>query len=503
MILLYDKGRKQYILKLSNGKTYNIFYKEGVGLQASILNKRNLWVDSTLLIKDANPDFSAVIGPEDTIYILYQDKHGNIVRSSYKNGDVITKPVLNSKNPTTYNKHLEVLCVNNEVYYFYVLEYSGNKLLSYQVQNSSGVVSTPKVIDYVKDCEMPYKAFQDSDNEIYAVYKGNDLKKPQIGWKKYIREKDQWSEFKSIMEDSADRELISVAADSNQGIQLLYQRKSPQKYELIHSRKEANASQWEETGIITAGPYSFHNASLLLLNHILVCHWLKDNSIYYSTCSINGGPWSKPEKYDFYSGKPSYCMLYQSNVPEEHRNTFAAEVPGNFMGGYKLAFIQDTELKASAPSMDEVRTLFTDTLKSLSKNMEEVKQAIAEINSKLDDLDIKQSQTEIEISKLSIKSSLLDSDFSKLKERAEWISRPKETVDTSLKISAGDALFNNSEPIPGFYQEITETSAVTENYPSSAVNEFMQSSDRSKIPFMPGAGFSSITPEFLQKLAKK
>lgn len=222
---MFEHNKKQYIFKLSNGRTVNIFYKENSGIYISALNKRNLWTEAAPLVKDAMPGFSADMDKKDNIYIAFQDRHGNIVRGSYSGDNWNVKTVLNSKNPSSYDKYLHTLCIEDRVFYFYVLEYSGNKLLSYQVQSNNGNLSTPKVIDYVSSgTTIPFTVIHKPQNELYIFYKSNDKKNPLLGFKSYSFDKDQWGDFKSISNETEEGNIIATISDSDGNLHLLWQK---------------------------------------------------------------------------------------------------------------------------------------------------------------------------------------------------------------------------------------------------------------------------------------
>lgn len=380
---MYDIEKKQYILKLATGKIINIFYKEGSGIYISSLSKKNYWLEAIPLARDTSPYFSVDLDAQDNVYILFQDKHGNILRGRYNSENVSIKPVLNSKNPTSYNKHLHVICSGDKIYYFYTLEYSGNKLLSYQVQNGSGNLSTPKVIDYVSESVIPYRVVQDFKKDIYIFYKSNDTKAPAIGYKKYNPESDSWSDFENAVSVPSESSIIDVIMDSENNIYISWQKGNPQKYELLCSLKPSASDSWLPESTIASQQYNFYNSSLFVVNGLLACFWIRGNSIYYSSRTNVGTLWSKEEKYSFYENKPFYCTVYKSNTKENTRETIYNELPANFLGGYRIAFINDSNLKPGTPNQDEVRTILSDTLKSLGKNLDEVKQLVSDLKNRL------------------------------------------------------------------------------------------------------------------------
>lgn len=499
---MFEHNKKQYIFKLSNGRTVNIFYKENSGIYISTLNKRNLWTEATPLVRDAMPGFSADMDKNDKIYIVFQDQHGNIVRGSYSGDNWNVKTVLNSKNPSSYDKHLYALCIEDRVFYFYVLEYSGNKLLSYQIQSSNGNLSTPKVIDYVSGATIPFTVIHKPQNELYIFYKSNEKKSPLLGFKNYSFDKDQWGDFKSISNETEEGNIVSTISDSDGNLHLLWQKKHPEKFELIYNCLHPGAEVWANEKILTSSPQPFYNSSFVQVNDLLLCYWLKDNSIYYATTSTKGGFWSKQNKYGFYETKPIYCIKYKQNTKNTNAPPYLWTLPGNFVGGYKLAFLNDSDLKAGIPDMEEVRSTFSETLKFLTKDMEELKQSVEDLKNHLQELDIKQEQNDMELSKISIKASLLDNEMSKIKTRMEPSLETKGIKTTSVKGSAAENM-HPQQSTANFSFEAASDPTPTVSSLNPNMNGSASMKTNGKTPVMPGAGFASITPEFLQGLSKR
>ncbi len=499
---MFEHNKKQYIFKLSNGRTINIFYKENSGIYISTLNKRNLWTEAAPLVKDTMPGFSADMDKTDNIYIAFQDRHGNIVRGSYSGDNWNVKTVLNSKNPSSYDKYLYTLCIEDKVFYFYVLEYSGNKLLSYQVQSNNGSLSTPKVIDYVTSSAIPFTVIHKPQNELYIFYKSNDKKTPLLGFKSYSFDKDQWGDFKSISNETEEGNIIATISDSDGNLHLLWQKKHLEKFELVYNCLHPGSEVWANEKILASSPQPFYNSSFVQVNDLLLCYWLKENSIYYATTSDKGGFWSKQDKYGFYETKPIYCIKYKQNTKSTSTLPYLWTLPGNFVGGYKLAFLNDSGLKAGAPDMEEVRTTFSETLKLLAKDMEELKQSVEDLKNHLQELDIKQEQNDMELSKISIKTSLLDNEMSKIKTRMESSLEVKGTKTTSLKGSAAE-IIHPQQSTANFSFETAPDPMPTVSGPKSNMNGSVSTKTSGKTPVMPGAGFASITPEFLQGLSKR
>lgn len=432
---MYSNSQKQYIIKQSTGKVINIFHKENTGICMSVLGKKNMWLENMPVIKDALPNFALHTDEADNIHILCQDRHGNILYWIYNNSTWNVTPILNSKNPSPYNKHLDIAYINKSMYFFYLLEYSGNRLLSFQTQKSHENLSNPKVIDYVDTSKFPFKIAQDGNNIFYIFYCFVDEKYHQLGYKKFISAKEQWSEFVPLTSYQGESEILSVIIDSKKTIHVCWQKSTPAKFELIHSFKTIESDKWEENLLYTSNS-AFYDSALVVIENRMIVYWVRENSIFFCTSMDNGLKWSKPDKYIFSENRQFYCMNYKSNFPNEYDDTFFRDIPGNFSGGYKLAFVNDFSSRSDTLSPDELRVLIVSTLKTLSKNVDELKISNKDLSDKMDMLSLRQRQVELALEKAGVKTSLTDSELLKIKNEVESLKKDRKAlppVDTFEK----------------------------------------------------------------------
>lgn len=516
---MYDINRKHYIIKQSSGKVLNIFHKENSGIFLSTLNNKNLWTDAVLLMKDALPDFSACIDTSDNIHILCQDNHGNIMHMFSTGSSWDTKPVLNSRNPSPYDTHPEILCVDNTIYFFFIVEYSGKKILAFQGQNSLKAVSSPRVIDYIERDNTSYNVLKDMDNDLYIFYRFSNRKYNQIGYKSYISSKDRWREFQPITRYTGDSEVLSTAVDHKNNLHACWQKVSPKNYELMYSRKHCNSEKWDMEKTLSVSSDSFSSCSFISLEDRIIAYWIKNDDIVYCISENNGDTWSKPETYQFSSTRPLCCINYKTNVPDEYRYTYFNELPGNISDGYKLAFINESVSGPENTDTNDFHTMIVNTLDVLSRNVGEIKQSIKDLSEKFEVLNAKQKQITIETDKWDIKSSMVDSDLAKIKNELETLKRivkageikgdregKKDTEDAAVKSvkkveEVGD-VNDVKEDLEGKeLKEIKENKGILEGETAKAdVTDFNGQQNR---PIMPGTGFKSITPEYLWSFHKK
>ena len=390
---MYDRFKNQYIFKLSNERTINFFYKENVGICASILNKRNMWTESILLVKDCHRGFSADIDKDDRIHILYQDSKGNLSTILYSDSERKIKPLLGSKSITAYDKKLTALSTADSTYYFYVLEHNGSKLLSYQNTLPDFTFSQPKVIDYCIDIKLPYCAFADSSGSVMVFYFCADSRHKCPGLKIIDGEKGTISDFMPISNFSEDVSILGGFCDSAGTCHFLWDRKKQGKYELCYSYKAPGSETFEAEQVIVVSAFPHTNSSIIEKDSTIICYWTTDSTIYFST-STNGKHFSEPEKYTLFDGKQFYCMTFKSNSCDRDSNLIGYSVPGNFSNGYRLAFSEAVQIKMplektpTKPTDHESSAISTERLEYNSESNKELSDRISDLEKKSDILNL-------------------------------------------------------------------------------------------------------------------
>lgn len=425
---MYNPNRKQYIFKQSSGKVWNFFYDEKLGLCYCTLTKRNTWTDPAAIHKDLHPPFHADMDYEDNFHILYQDRAGNI-NYTFMNADTLrTTPVLQSKQPTPYNKHLFLLPVNrNQVHLFFIIEYNNNRMLSHQVL-SEGRAGNPKVIDYVTGGSLPYSITTDSTGVIHAFYQASDGTYLQLGCKKYSPAQKGWSEFVQTTMNDCNSEAPHVATDKRNVIHLCYQRLVQKQFELVYQQKIPDRNLWTGETVLHSSAYPFALSSLVCSNNNVTAYWIREEMIYHTTSTDNGSSWSKPARYQFQAGRQLLCIAYRSNAPQEADRFQAQELPGSFLGGYKLAFLPQGDNTPDTLSPNELKNMIVESLNLLKGNVEEVREALTKLEERFNTLQYAQETLDRELVKTSLKLGLLENEQSQLKPAVRQVEGLKSAV---------------------------------------------------------------------------
>jgi hypothetical protein len=167
------------------------------------IEQKKRMTNHTPVSKNAHPSFAATMDDEDRFHILWQDLQGNLHYTLVDENDIKSTPVLSSRIPTAYNKHLRIFPINEDIHLLYVLKQEKSPILSHQILSLSKV-GTPKVVDYVFDNSCPVSAVFDGDNSLYAFYQSSDGKYLQLGYKKYHTSHKYWSEFTPVSNHMGD-----------------------------------------------------------------------------------------------------------------------------------------------------------------------------------------------------------------------------------------------------------------------------------------------------------
>lgn len=438
---MYSSESRQYIFKQSAGKMWNFYHDNKQGLIYSIMTKRNTWTDPAVLQKDTYKSFFADIDYEDSFHILFQDNKGNISYSLVDNGSAITVPVLKSKAPAVYNKHLHLIPFKkSNVHFFYTLQHNESMILGHQIL-AGGKLGNPRVVDYVSGNSCPYSVVCDKSSGIYAFYQLSDGKHLQLGYKKYLPAQKNWTEFTSITSHSDDCEFPRALADGKNIIHLCYQRRVSKQYELVYQQKIPDKNIWTNDVIIHTSAYPFHEASILCINETMIIYWIRDDIIYYSSSNDSGSTWSKPTRYGFPYVRQLVCMSYKTNSPYENEKVIVRDIPGSFVNGLKMAFYQDAAGGDNNLTADELKNMIVESLKLLKGSVEELKESDISLKAEILDLRTSQEQLEKEVTKYSLKLNLAENQINQAKSinsRFESLKGDMDEVKSRLEKEAPD-----------------------------------------------------------------
>ncbi len=344
---MFNFYNRHYIFRQSNGEIRDIFCDSRQNLCSCTLTRKGIWSEAAVLNRNVNPYFYAELDQENKYHILFQDSNGNINYSMLEGQSARTIPVLNSKTPSVYNKHLYIAPLKESIYLFYVLQHDNSFLLAYQLisKNKAG---TPKIVDYVSGSNIPCALLYDSFSNIYAFYQSYDGKYLQLGYKKFNTVQKHWSDFSPVTKYNGNCEYPHAIIDSCGTIHLCYQRRAPKLFEMVYQQKAPDRNLWSSETVLHSSIHSFENASILQIDDRVTVYWIRDDVIYYSAAPLSGEGWSKPARYGSQLGRQFRCVCYKDQIERE---------AGGEAGGRFICFPGDGSLKGDSPSLGDLSSL--------------------------------------------------------------------------------------------------------------------------------------------------
>lgn len=436
---MFSNDARQFILRQSTGEIWSFYHDNRFGLCYSTLTKRNTWINPVSLHKNAYHTFFADIDVEDHFHLLFQDSQGNIHYSYMDKDSIKTIPILNSKSPSVYNKHLFLIPAKNNVHLFYVLHRENSPILAHQIL-SNGDAGNPRVIDYVTESNKPCSIVHDNAQNIFAFYQSTDGKYLQLGYRKYNHQKKAWGEFVPVTRFDGNCEYPEIIVDSNGVMHLCYQRQVQKQYELVYQQKLPEKTEWSNETIIYSSTHSFENASIFWVNDNVIIYWVRDDVIYYSLGSQSGVAWEKPAKYNFPSTHRLACLSYKTNNIYEADKISVRAIPGSLTGGLKFAFYQQPSDNGENLTADELRTLILDSLKLLKDGMQEIKDENSSLKEDYNQFNNRLDSLEKDLVKYTVKLEMLESQANNLKALNKKIdSLSSELTNMKNKLEARKA----------------------------------------------------------------
>jgi hypothetical protein len=410
---MYSFLNKHYIFKQFLGNTWNFFHDEKLGICYRSLTRKNTWTDAVTLEKRACRYFYATMYG-NYFHIVFQDLHGNIVYLKYNGVSHSTLPILNSKSPSTYNKHLQLVSENGNIHFLYILLHNNNVLLSHQAL-SNGTVENPKVIDYIYGNNLPYMSVRDKSGNIYVFYQSANIASTQLGYRFFSRENRNWSAFTPITEPGTKCDFPSVVVDNSNIMHICFQKQGTRHYELIYKQKIPGGNTWSDETIVHSSLYPFDNSSVLAIDEKVIVYWVRNNTIYYCYSNNRGNSWGKPAKYNFPTVQKLTCVSYNTNIPYESGRTAIRDIPGSIANGLKLAFYQDFFSNNTDSSSDNLKALVMDYLKYFKESIDTLNNEYQMLKTRISETESVHNDLMRGKEKLSIKLNLLENELKQVK----------------------------------------------------------------------------------------
>ncbi|NLH97175.1 MAG: hypothetical protein GX477_07550 [Clostridiaceae bacterium] len=441
---MFNFYNRYYIFRQNDGQFRDFRCDAANNLCSSILGRSGIWSDMNIIARDVHPYFCAEPGRDGFYHVLYQDNSGNINYSKTDGHYVKTFPVLGSRTPSVYNKHLRIVPLGDEVYMFYVLQHDNSFLLAYQ-QLKNNRPGTPKIVDYVSANSIPCTVLHDPDRNIYAFYQSYDGKYLQLGYKKFSTARKHWSDFTAVTKYQGDCEYPHAIMDPSGTIHLCYQRRAPKLFELVYQQKAPGRNLWSAETVLHSSVHPFDNASVLHVNDRIIVYWVRNDIIYWCSGSMSGDSWTRPARYGFQPGRRLRCISYTDlaaaggpgygdgpasrqrlgdgpshslspgvfpGIVNDDGFTLAFMDAGGITGGRQFPHSRQLAVQGRDASGNELKSLVLNIFRKMQEKMGEMKAEWEEIKNEIPGLTSAYMELEKETEKLSLRLSLLENRLS-------------------------------------------------------------------------------------------
>ncbi|MBP5426673.1 MAG: hypothetical protein J6Y29_02060 [Clostridiales bacterium] len=366
---MFDRDNSQFLFKLFNNDTWNFFVDNNKNLCYSSLNKKKQWSKPTIIKTNIYPSFYADIDNKNSFHLIYQNIKGDIFYTLINSKSIKTIQILKSKTPSTYNKHLRLIPLNDSIHFFYILHYKNSLILSHQILKNA-TLSNPQILASSSKNLYPYSVFVDSLGNISLYYCFFDGKFYQLGYKIYSPFESMWTKFSQVTNSNSDIQLLDALVDNNNITHILYIEK---KFNTIYY-SNSNSS------IFKCPIVNISDANLLILADTIFIFWIKKDIIHFIKSQDNGLSWSTINEYSM-NGELS-CVKFKSNAKKNH--IFSNVIPATFLNGYTLVSFNELTLdhtNVSAISTNDFKTIVLDSLNLLKNKFESLNSEVSELKS--------------------------------------------------------------------------------------------------------------------------
>ncbi len=386
---MFDVNRKTYIMEETCGRIIKIASNQNMEIKVSTLSKNKLWFEpprfnleciescwtnESLICRDVRPLFGACIDHRDTIHILCQNNKGiNYIRLN-NNMEMYSTLVNSEYSTASQDRYPEVFTAGGKIVLLYLNGYPNQPQIVLQALDPDGSASPPILLDSSTYEKLPYTVAVDPVKSPYLFYKKKRGSEYALGYIKYMKGTDSWTDFCELCSCTSESDILSAAVDSHGNIYLLWQMRSRQAAELNCTVKASDAKNPRTVKIAGSSSHLFHNSSILTIgNHILI-YWVKNNRISYRISSDSGHLWESQMMYEFHGSAPLCCISYKSNVGDRYGDSCINPLPGKISKGLRLAFLNDLSAIPENMAIEEIRLIICQLIKQQSLHMRLLKQ---------------------------------------------------------------------------------------------------------------------------------
>lgn len=332
---MYNPEHRQYILKNSLGVSYHVFFEQGRGLCIRMLSDSRIWSRGYVLDKSATDDFSVLLDKNDIFHFIFQNREGKLLYGHGMHGHIEVQPILESRDPTPWSKHVSLQVLKNGVIFFYTIKHQNRYLLSSQ-SIQEGRLSKPAAVDYIEESE--YIAFTDGDLKCHLLYVTSDKSGFHLNHRTVKDDLSTFSHPEKIYSCKGNISSLSAVCTDKNEIYLIFKVSGNEADEIMYK----NTASDQKPEILYRSKTDPGRTGLVYCNGTLYFFRVSDENIYFRSLNSNSAEWSDEELYPF--GNNITCFSYISNYSNDGAGYFR-EIPGNFSRGYQIAFLNDAKVK--------------------------------------------------------------------------------------------------------------------------------------------------------------
>ncbi|MCY6958702.1 ligand-binding sensor domain-containing protein [Clostridium brassicae] len=283
-------------------------FHEKLGLSYRILID-NKWSEPNVISKNSSDNFSVVLFPNDSIYVLYQNLDNNIILCVYSEQQWKEKQILENTKKDKLQTYFKAILNENKMHILYSISNKETQVATFfhQVVDENINLSKPKVIDTVSIYgSRPFIIHVSKDNRVLIMYQ-KSMDKYQLGYREL--KNNLWSNF-HIIEKNIYPYLDYSLLAFNENIHFLYIKTNKNSKVLVYCNGKYprfNRNELFES-------VNIDSCSLFILKDNIWINWIDKNNVYSSFSINNGKKFSMPPHYEVIDFKEIIKSSYISNL---------------------------------------------------------------------------------------------------------------------------------------------------------------------------------------------
>ncbi len=333
---MYDPEQKQFILKNSLGVSYHVYHENGRGLCVRMLGERRIWSRGYVLSDQAVNDFFVTLDKDDIFHFIFQSIDGRILYGHGRHGQMEVQPVLTSKDPTPWPKHVSMLICGNIFLFFYTVKYQNRYLLSVQTLRE-GCLSNPSVIDYVDSPDIRYAPISGNSGKCHLIYTNRENSQSRILHRVIQDDFSIFNAPRKIYTTDGDITNLSAIWPDGGHIHLLFQVSDENSFDVMYKNLSLDKSPENLYSSKSSPGYT----GLVYSGGVINFFRITGEGIHGRISRNDGKSWSDEAAYPFGNTSSLTCFRYHTNIKKERLEFCSDELPGTFSHGYQMAFLNN------------------------------------------------------------------------------------------------------------------------------------------------------------------